>query len=609
MEPFNFALEERPHQANTANVITELGVGNFKAFGQRQRVPIKPLTLIFGANSSGKSSILHALLLAHHGLETRDFDVHQPSLSGDMADLGGFRSYVHKHESSRTVNLRIETDVDREALTEHLDGYKEEKEPFLTLSRFGLCLTLAGAEVLAGMLEEDWQKEILGMRRLPVAVAAVTILVDGQELLRLAPLVPGHAWFRAGSPSGSAAFLDQLLTSMVARVSVRQGLGASAEAPEHHPLPWPEGTPAQALKETPAAHQAEPARNVPSVGSALARLKEAFAEAITEDTFSFEQLVLRDFGYGHSATRPSAKWAIERGGSDGLLEFYRAYISAWGDSSRPWWAEAQAVRHNLSNLIEFCTARIAETMRGISYLGPLRCVPPRHATAHATQDPRTISGGGLAWESACRAPGGLESVNRWLGPDGLGASCRLKRRLLLDAERVRLASKLGDEAIQKLSETAELAELLFEDILTGTILSHRDTGFGIGQVLPILCNASSLSGKLIAIEQPELHLHPAQQAALGDVFIESAFGKRKNTFLLETHSEHLILRILRRVRETTEKTLPGGKPRVLPEDVSVVFVEPTSKGSIIHQMPVTPDGDFSEPWPGGFFAERLKDLP
>jgi len=75
----------------------------------------------------------------------------------------------------------------------------------------------------------------------------------------------------------------------------------------------------------------------------------------------------------------------------------------------------------------------------------------------------------------------------------------------------------------------------------------------------------------------------------------------------------LILRILRRVRETTEKTpdkmRAEGLTPVRPEDVTVVFIEPTPKGSVVRHLPVTPDGDFGAPWPGGFFAERLSDLP
>ncbi|MCI0540991.1 MAG: DUF3696 domain-containing protein [Verrucomicrobiales bacterium] len=82
---------------------------------------------------------------------------------------------------------------------------------------------------------------------------------------------------------------------------------------------------------------------------------------------------------------------------------------------------------------------------------------------------------------------------------------------------------------------------------------------------------------------------------------------RKNTFLIETHSEHVMLRILRRIRETTEGK-PGATP-IRPEDVTVIFVEPTAKGSVARHLPITPDGDFSAPWPGGFFADRLVDLP
>ena len=47
----------------------------------------------------------------------------------------------------------------------------------------------------------------------------------------------------------------------------------------------------------------------------------------------------------------------------------------------------------------------------------------------------------------------------------------------------------------------------------------------------------------MAIEQPEIHLHPRLQAEIADVFLDGALGPRKNTFLLETHSEHLLLRI------------------------------------------------------------------
>ena len=64
------------------------------------------------------------------------------------------------------------------------------------------------------------------------------------------------------------------------------------------------------------------------------------------------------------------------------------------------------------------------------------------------------------------------------------------------------------------------------------------------------------------------------QAELGDVFIQSALGEQKNTFLLETHSEHLILRIMRRIRETRDGKLPQGVPPVSAKDVSILFGKP-----------------------------------
>jgi hypothetical protein len=159
-------------------------------------------------------------------------------------------------------------------------------------------------------------------------------------------------------------------------------------------------------------------------------------------------------------------------------------------------------------------------------------------------------------------------------------------------------------------------EIHLRDKDKGTTVSLQDVGVGVSQVLPVIINAFGKQNEFIAIEQPEIHIHPALQAELGDLFIESALGENKNTFLLETHSEHLILRLLRRIRETAEgdmedwpedlrKACPDG---IRPEDVAVLYVEPGEEGAKVIELPITPDGDFSRPWPGGFFGERSKEL-
>ena len=93
--------------------LTAFRIGNFKAFAAMQRVPIRPITLIYGANSSGKSSVLHALALAHHGTETGNLDIHVTQIGGAAIDLGGFRQYVHRREREREVELGFELDPGR----------------------------------------------------------------------------------------------------------------------------------------------------------------------------------------------------------------------------------------------------------------------------------------------------------------------------------------------------------------------------------------------------------------------------------------------------------------------------------------------------------------
>ena len=71
-------------------------IGNFKAFGDMQTIPLKPITIIFGPNSSGKSSVIHSLLLARHAMDEKSLEVTYPSIAGKSVDLGGFRQYVHR---------------------------------------------------------------------------------------------------------------------------------------------------------------------------------------------------------------------------------------------------------------------------------------------------------------------------------------------------------------------------------------------------------------------------------------------------------------------------------------------------------------------------------
>jgi hypothetical protein len=172
----------------------------------------------------------------------------------------------------------------------------------------------------------------------------------------------------------------------------------------------------------------------------------------------------------------------------------------------------------------------------------------------------------------------------------------------------------------------------------GVCLSHKDLGYGVSTTLPMLVAIHSSRGKFVSVEQPELHIHPRIQTVLGDLFVRTSLAglgcdsddfdyenhifydpNENNYVFIETHSEHLILRILRRIRETADgkidvwpdalrEACPNG---IRPEDVSVVYIKPpregSKEGSTVIELPITPDGDFSKPWPDGFFEERFDE--
>ena len=125
-----------------------------------------------------------------------------------------------------------------------------------------------------------------------------------------------------------------------------------------------------------------------------------------------------------------------------------------------------------------------------------------------------------------------------------------------------------------------------------------DVGFGISQLLPFVVQSLVSEKQIISIEQPEVHVHPKLQADLGDLLAEAIQKPRHNQFIIETHSEHLILRLQRLVREKEIK----------PEDVSVIYVSRGPEGAKSQRLRLDEEGDFIDEWPDGFFPERLREL-
>lgn len=547
-------------------MLTAIRIGNFKAFAEAQGVPIRPLTLIYGANSSGKSSILHSLLLAHHAQETGNLDVYRTNMGGESVDLGGFRQYVHRREANRRVEWAM--DLDTSSFKDRL------AELFAPVKQVTVLLSLG-----IGLDDQD--------RPLPESIPEIhtyELLSDGQSLLRMSRRRDGKL------------HLDRLdHEHPVFREVIRAMVMLSTTTETIHPEDF-EG------------------------------LEEAIAELVPEVVAKSAQFM--PDGLAESDV-------FRSGGQTRLFTISKAHRKE---------ELSAAVRSFLPRKIDELLKGICQSVTGelsrLRYLGPLRSYPPRHLAFSQHHDPNWFAGGGYAWDVVRRNTRVRELVNAWLlAPNRLQTPYELKLRHLLTIddldndfrdtvmdieEKVTGSGKYEDieftgdlfgevyTALEKIKENeaklTDIQELNLVDRRSDTIVSHRDVGIGVSQVLPVLVSAYASQGQIIAIEQPEIHLHPALQADLGDVFIQSALGEGRNRFLIETHSEHLLLRIMRRIRETANGKLPEGVPQITPKDVCVLFVEPDGSRSIVREMPLNEEGELVKAWPGGFFEEGLREV-
>ena len=125
-----------------------------------------------------------------------------------------------------------------------------------------------------------------------------------------------------------------------------------------------------------------------------------------------------------------------------------------------------------------------------------------------------------------------------------------------------------------------------------------DVGFGISQVLPVLAALFRADGpSMFLLQQPELHLHPSAQAALGSLFCRTAEAGRQ--IIMETHSDYIMNRIRLDVRDRRTK--------LRPEDVTVLYFERDDLDVRIHPIGFDEDGNVQDAPPSyrRFFTDEL----
>jgi len=162
----------------------------------------------------------------------------------------------------------------------------------------------------------------------------------------------------------------------------------------------------------------------------------------------------------------------------------------------------------------------------------------------------------------------------------------LKKLGLIDAFRV-----------QQIVEGGNLYQVLLKISSQSPEVQITDVGFGVSQILPVITLCYYVpEGSILVIEQPEIHLHPSVQAGLADVFID-AIKQKKIQVIMESHSEHLLRRLQRRIAEDEFQS-----------DMSALYFSESVNGeSAIKRLEMDRYGNIRN-WPQGFFGDEMDEL-
>jgi predicted ATPase len=263
--------------------------------------------------------------------------------------------------------------------------------------------------------------------------------------------------------------------------------------------------------------------------------------------------------------------------------------------------EGQSEVHQIDERVEI--DRLAGHLRRVRYLGPLRYTPSGEAAqGRSPEDVGSRGESTLSYLSAhsddmTECPLSFEDTER--------EGTHSKQMQLRDAVNYWMTQFGLSEQITVRTGERGIPTLVVRRPGIDRDIDWSSLGMGAIQLLPCLVLTLSAvpNSELILIEQPELHLHPTLEARLGDFFIQCARTGRQ--ILIETHSEHLVERLRRRIAESPV----GQEDQGLEELVSLVFAEANSDSTTSYrEVHFNEFGGLRDEWPAGFMSVSNEDM-
>ena len=532
-------------------MLHSLELENFKAFGERAHIPFAPITLIFGENSAGKSSILQALYLLKQTLERRDTeDLLLARTPNHIVDLGSFPEMLFDHDLERTLSIRVETSIDR---------------------RYPSLLSLSGDKIA---IEFSFKRPPPDQEVLLDGIG----IYDGKSAKHIAQFKPlDRTEISREFQKRPRFFRDSRgVPVSISKLGAVKCVWLTKES-EHwkQEFKW-------CLK-----NKEEILNQLKDRLNALKHSTEELREdndSLPEEINSLEDGI-KFFSPGFDLeTYISRRHGEEMGTVLGIQGFFPVGIMSRKrnpitDLYFQLRRQYDRMLFDVAQLTIVAGRALEQTLETLFPISPFRTPPERLYTFRGTTPQNVGYRGDLLPDLLFRRPELVQDANQWLN--------RLNMDYKLEVETVGTAS--GDLFVVRLIDTRRKKNVS---------VALPDVGFGISQLLPFIVQSLVPGGQIISIEQPEVHVHPKLQADLGDLLAEAIRESSRKRFIIETHSEHLILRLQRLVYEK----------KIKPDDVSVIYVSRGPEGAEVQRLRLDEEGDFIDEWPNGFFPERLREL-
>ncbi|HIF9403011.1 TPA: AAA family ATPase [Photobacterium damselae] len=592
--------------------ITKLTLTNFRSFQRSQTIEFAPLTLLFGPNSVGKSSVLMALFYLHGLLRTGECSpVRIDSLNSKY--IGGFKSLIHGRDLTQAMVIRLDFDK----LDTIGSNYSELAELFEDFDLILESPCVVSREV-GVEFEIRWSES-----RETAYVSTYRVFLEGALIAELTSDAglkqPTISYINYAHPlllpdnHGEwilEAFENELPLHPENKTILLKLLEETSPdtCATNHGEEFGDDFNDKPLIFSEDAFVSEFHQQLNESRGLLVRYLDSGIDDPDESILSLHHIPISFNGMSGALPKIGRKLALSLDLSidDDVIDTSDD-INA-GKKIKQFEARATEI---LSDTVVAPLDDLLKLLEQSLCIGPLRVVPDDQFHLEPNYKQGQWYNGEAAWHSLLNANKRLlDEINSWLfQKDRLDLDYGLALRKTKAITEVSILSAQADSSLEEKYQLPrdynEYFRVALWDEINQLDVAPNEVGAGISQLMPLVVAALSRKRGLIACEQPELHIHPRVQVAVADLLTQA---NDTSQFLIETHSEHLILRLLKRVRQTTDEELPHELKRVMASDISIVCLEPSENGAVVRPIRLNEDGEFTSRWPRGFFSERREEL-